>query len=339
MTREGSAVSSEAAVEFKGGLISVKEGSGETDHISVMPEEVVSFLGREGTFSVLDATVGGGGHAGKLLESVSSIRLLLGLDRDESAIVRCKKRLLKFGDRIRLVHAPFYDIKEIAENEQIESFDAMLFDLGLSSFQLEEAERGFSFAKDGPLDMRMDIRDSLTAEKIVNNADMYELADIFRKYGEERNNRRYAKAIVRARSKKPIRTTKELSEIVIKATSEKEKRLSRINPSTKIFQALRIAVNDEIKKLPQALLDAIDLLAPGGRIAVISFHSLEDRIVKNIFESERPLCRCPRDLPVCVCGTPGRLSVLTKKPITPGEDEVAQNKRARSAKLRVAQRL
>ena len=302
-------------------------------------EEVLQFFDRPQTKTFIDATLGGGGHASALLEKIAGITLLIGFDQDEEAVARSGERLKPFSEKVKIVHASFFGIKGALEEMGVDRADAILIDLGVSSFQLDDANRGFSFAKKGPLDMRMDQTSPLTAEIIVNTYPEKELALLIKKYGEERHARRIAKAIVREREKTRINDTTTLAQIIEKAYPRKEAALSHIHPATRTFQAIRIAVNGEIDHLEEAIEQAATLLNPEGRIAVISFHSLEDRIVKQTFNKLAPHCVCPKKMPVCTCGKPGFMKVITKKPITPTEEEIAKNPRARSAKLRVAQKL
>lgn len=280
----------------------------------------------------MDATVGGGGHARGLLESSSPDGRLLGVDADPMAISLARHSLAKYGERAILVNGNFADLKEIAARHGFCPVDGILMDLGLSSSQLEQAERGFSFQLEGPLDMRFNPKRGRTAADLVNTLPEDQLADILRRYGEEPRARRIARAIVAHR---PICTTTELAEIVQRAVARRR----RIHPATRAFLGLRIAVNQELEALTRVLPQAVELLAPGGRLAVISFHSLEDRIVKNFFRDQARGCICPPDLPVCVCHHQPVLEVLTKKPLRPSEAEVRRNPRSRSARLRLASRL
>lgn len=308
-------------------------------HIPVLLNEVLSFIGGPQTGIVADATIGGGGHAEAILRAMGMARVI-GLDRDGEAVERVRARLTPiFPGRIRVEKARFDQLGEILDRLGTPQVDAALFDLGVSSFHLDDPARGFSFLRGGPLDMRMDRDDPLTAADLVNHREERELSLIFRQYGEERHAARIARAIVRERGRAPIETTGALAEIVAAAIPARDRRASSIHPATRVFQALRIAVNRELELLDPALRMAAERLSPGGRIAVISFHSLEDRIVKRTFMDMEPQCRCPKESPVCRCGRPGILRVLTRKPVSPGNAEVEQNPRARSARLRVAERL
>jgi 16S rRNA (cytosine1402-N4)-methyltransferase len=271
---------------------------------------------------MLDCTVGFCGHAERLLEIGSPSGLVVGLDRDACAIEVGRQRLQQYGSRLTLIHGRFADLKQHLGAQGISSVDGVLFDLGVSSPQLDEPARGFSFQADGPLDMRMDQSVGATAADLVNETGETDLANLIFELGEERYSRRIARAIVRARAMQPIRTTRELASIIERAVPAHYRR-GRIHCATRTFQALRIAVNDELKQLASALHDAVDILAPGGRLCVISFHSLEDRIVKHTFRA--------------LAGK--ELTVLTKRPQLPTEEEINRNPRARSAKLRVAERI
>jgi 16S rRNA (cytosine1402-N4)-methyltransferase len=280
-------------------------------HIPVLSQEVIEGLTVQPGGHYLDATVGGGGHSRLILKAAPDVRVTA-VDQDEDALTAAKKELAEFGDRIQFVHTNF-----AAYNFPHETFDGMVADLGVSSYHLDKPERGFSFRREANLDMRMDRRQALTAADVINEWDETELANIFFKYGEERLSRRIARRIV---EKRPFHTTTELAEAIASSVPAKY-RHGRIHPATRVFQALRIAVNDELKSLEIFLNKAPNSLVPGGKIAIISFHSLEDRIVKHSF----------KDAPL--------LKVLTKKPITAQEEEIANNPRARSAKLRIAERL
>lgn len=310
-----------------------------TGHLPVLLEETVGFFDFPGLKVVVDGTVGGGGHAEALLVRYPAIERYVGFDRDDEAVARCEKRLARFGDRVEIVHASFYDMNERLDRLGIGAVDGVLLDLGVSSYQLDDPGRGFSFSADGPLDMRMDRRQAESAADLVDRADEAALTKIFFEYGEEKFARRIARAIVAARGGAPIATTGRLAEIVAGAIPRKAAATSRIHPATRVFMALRIAVNDELGRLARLLETAVDRIRPEGRIAVIAFHSLEDRIVKRTLVDLRKRCVCPKSLPVCDCGEPGKVTLVTRKPVTPGEAELAANPRARSARLRVAQKL
>ena len=294
-------------------------------HIPVMSEEVLSWLVREGGRTYLDCTVGYSGHAEKILEASGPNSRLIGLDRDAAAISVSRKRLARFGDRVLLLHGNFMDLKQHLTASVIGQVDGILFDLGVSSLQLEEPARGFSFQVDGPLDMRMDQSMSGTAADLINRWPEAQLADAIFQFGEERFSRRIARAIIRARERHPLATTKELVSVIEGAVPANYRR-GRLHCATRTFQAIRIAVNQELDCLEPALRDAADMLSRGGRLCVISFHSLEDRIVKHTLRS-----LSGKDDPALV--------VLTKKPQIPTREESDRNPRSRSAKLRAAQRV
>lgn len=279
----------------------------------------------------MDATLGAGGHARALLEADPRIRLL-GLDRDPDAVELARNRLAVFGKRVEVVPANFGDLESALEGYPAP--DGILADLGLSSMQLERAERGFSFRRDGPLDMRMS-RYGRTAADVVASASGEELSRIFFEYGEERMAVKIARAILEERSRGPITTTRQLSRLVAGVKGDRE----RIDPATRVFQALRIEVNEELQSLSRFLAFAVERLNAGGRLSIISYHSLEDRMVKESFRRESGVCLCPRKLPVCVCGARRALVVLTRRPIRPSVSEVAANPRSRSARLRAAEKV
>jgi 16S rRNA (cytosine1402-N4)-methyltransferase len=301
-------------------------------HIPVLLQSVLTFLDVKPGGTYVDGTVGAGGHAASILAASSPDGRLLGLDRDPEALRLAAQRLASFGDRVTLRHGSFVFLGSLAED--VAPVDGILLDLGLSSMQLDDPGRGFAFSREGPLDMRFDpTSPGPTAADLVNDRSVQDLADILYRYGEERQSRRIARAIAAAR---PLRTTTELAEVV---SAARRGRRERIHPATRTFQALRIAVNDELGALETVLPQAVDLLAPGGRLVVISFHSLEDRIVKHYFRQEATDCVCPPDFPICACDHQPRLEVLTSKPVRPDEEEVEANPRARSARLRAAERL
>jgi len=277
----------------------------------------------------VDATVGAGGHAAGILIASGPRGRLLGIDADPQAVSLARKRLATFGDRVTLVQGDFSQLTSIASAKGFTQVDGVLLDLGLSSMQLAAPERGFSFQCEGPLDMRFDPSRSTTASALVNEREEKELAALLRRYGQERQARRIARAIV---SSRPICSTMQLATLIEGVVG----RRNRIHPATKTFQALRIAVNEELCALSKVLPQALDLLVPGGRMAVISFHSLEDRIVKQFFRREARDCVCPPEFPECVCDHLARLSIVTRHPIRPSEKEVDTNPRSRSARLRIA---
>jgi 16S rRNA (cytosine1402-N4)-methyltransferase len=301
-------------------------------HVPVLYDEVLAWLQPHPGGWYIDATLGAGGHAKGILLASHPDGRLLGLDTDPDALQHASKVLEPFGDRVSLKVANFRQLEEVAGALGIREVDGILMDLGLSSRQLDDAERGFSFGQDGPLDMRMDRRQGVSAADLVNTLPAAELSDILWRYGEERHARRIAAAIA---AERPLATTGQLADLVARTVGRREK----IHPATRTFQALRIAVNDELDALRQALPQARDLLGPGGRLAVIAFHSLEDRLVKQFYRQEARDCVCPPELPVCVCQHRATLRVLTPKPVRPSAGETARNPRSRSARLRVAERL
>jgi len=301
-------------------------------HIPVLYQEVQAWLQPRSGGLYVDATLGGGGHARGILIASHPTGRVLGLDADPSAVSFASQALESFGNRVLLQTANFRQLRAVAGALGINEVDGVLMDLGLSSRQLDDAERGFSFSQDGPLDMRMDRAQEQDAADLVNDLPEEKLAEILWRYGEERHARRIARAMVAAR---PLVSTAQLADLVARTVRSREK----IHPATRTFQALRIAVNDELDALREALPQARDLLRPGGRLAVISFHSLEDRLVKQFYRQEASDCVCPPELPVCVCQHRATLRVLTSKPVRPAADEIARNPRSRSARLRVAERL
>ncbi|MDL2266485.1 16S rRNA (cytosine(1402)-N(4))-methyltransferase RsmH [Desulfovibrio sp. OttesenSCG-928-G15] len=312
-------------------------------HISVLLGEVLEFFTPRPGMRVLDATLGLGGHSEAMLQKAFLAGYtdceLLGIDRDASALSKARKRLEPFGENARFAHRPFSEAALALEDIGWKELDFVLADIGVSSMQLDKAERGFSFRHDGPLDMRMDESRGKNAEDLVNDAPVLKLRDIIRDYGEEPMAARIARAIDDARCARRIETTLELAKIVEQAYPAKWRATSRNHPATRTFQALRMAVNDELGELEKFLHSLVPLMRKGGKIAVISFHSLEDRMVKHFYRDEATGCRCPRQVPVCICGHQATLKVLTRKPVLPSEEEAAHNLRARSAKLRVAQRI
>jgi 16S rRNA (cytosine1402-N4)-methyltransferase len=302
-------------------------------HIPVLYDEVLAGLRVQSGGRYIDATLGAGGHAAGILERSTPGGQLLGLDADAEAIDFARAELCRFGPRVTYAVSNFRQLGRTATELGFGRVDGVLMDLGISSRQLDSASRGFSFSQDGPLDMRLDTSQGRTAADLVNRLSATELADLLWQYGEERASRRIARAIVAAR---PLSSTTELAEVVRRAAGPTR---GRIHPATRTFQALRIAVNEELENLAATLPQARDLLAAKGRLAVISFHSLEDRLVKNYFRREAQDCICPPEAPVCVCQHQASLRVITRKPIRPGEPEVAANPRSRSGRLRIAERL
>lgn len=303
------------------------------EHVSVLLEETVENLKvrPEGTY--VDGTLGGGGHAEAVLKLLNDQGRLIGIDQDEAAIKASGERLKAFFN-VTFVRSNYCDIKEELERLNIRGVDGIVLDLGVSSYQLDTPERGFSYKEDAPLDMRMDQRSSMTAKDIVNGYSKEELFRIIRDYGEDKFAANIAKHIVMYRENKPIETTGELVEIIKGAIPMKIRKMSG-HPAKQTFQAIRIELNHELDVLKNTLSTMIDLLNPGGRICIITFHSLEDRIVKTIFRDAENPCTCPPDFPVCVCGKKSRGTVITKKPILPCETEMEENARSKSAKLRV----
>ena len=308
-------------------------------HLPVMPAEVLETLAPAAGSLQIDATVGGGGHTERILEAASPDGRVLGLDADDLAIERVGIRLARFGERLVLRQANFRELAAVAPDAGFGAVDGALFDLGLSSFQLADRDRGFGFRAGGPLDMRFDTERGVPAAELVNTLSADALAALFRKYGEEPSAWKLAKAIVAARASAPIETAEGLAKVIEDVSPENPRVRRRIHPATRVFQALRIAVNEELDALEEGLAAAVDLLRPGGRIVVLSYHSLEDRIVKRFLAAERRGCTCPPEAPVCVCGKAPRLRLVTRPSLTPTEAEITANPRARSARLRAAERL
>lgn len=309
----------------------------EFKHISVLFEETMDKLSLKDGGIWIDGTLGGGGHSLGILERTKTGRLV-GIDRDAEAISAAKKRLADFEDRVTFVNRNFSDIKDILKDLNIDKADGAVLDLGVSSYQLDNAERGFSYMHDSKLDMRMNSDDELDAYKVVNEYTKEELTRIFYDYGEEKWSKRIAEFIEEKRKLKPVETTFELVEI-IKAAVPKAARSDGSHPAKRVFQAIRIEVNGELKILKQAVEDFTEVLKPGGRLAIITFHSLEDRIVKNTFKELAAGCICPREFPVCVCGHKPKIKIITNKPVLPGAEELSGNSRSKSAKLRAAEKL
>ena len=311
----------------------------ENIHKSVLAAETVKLLKPQSGEIFVDATLGLGGHAREILSASENTRLI-GIDQDAEATVIATRRLGKFGDRNTIFHANFSEIKSVLKRAGIEKVDGILADLGVSSLQFDSGTRGFSFRFDAPLDMRMNADDdeTETAAELLATLSEFEIARIIYEYGEERSSRKIARRIVWKRELgEPIETTKQLAETVEKAVGRGKK--DKIHPATKTFQALRIAVNGELEILERFLRDSVEMLSKDGRLAVITFHSLEDRIVKQTFQNLAGKCSCPPRLPQCVCGASKEIEIITRKPITPGEIELKENPRARSAKLRACLKL
>lgn len=304
----------------------------EFKHIPVLLEECIKGLNIKKDGIYVDGTLGGAGHTSKILELLSQEGLLIGIDRDEEALNVAQKRLSQYNN-VTYVHGNHDEIKKILSDLKIPKVDGILLDLGVSSYQLDEEKRGFSYISDAPLDMRMDKSEKLTAEYIVNNYPEESIANIIYEYGEEKFSRSIAKNICEYRKNKKIETTKELVEIIEKSIPNSAKKNG--HPAKRTFQALRIEVNNEIKPLIKTIEDCIDVLKPKGRLCVITFHSLEDRAVKEAYLSAQGKCTCPGDLPYCVCGYKSLGKIITKKPIIPTEEEMTGNSRSKSAKLRI----
>ena len=308
----------------------------EFKHYSVLLRESVDYLNISSDGVYADATLGGGGHSFEMLKRGAG--KVIGIDRDVEAIAAAKKRLEPFGERIVTVNRNFNEIKKILEELEIDKIDGAVMDLGVSSYQLDNADRGFSYMHDAPLDMRMNRSDKKTAYDVVNTYSEKDLMRIFYDYGEEKWSARIAKFIVYRRKEKPIKTTGELSDI-IKAAIPKGARADGGHPAKRVFQAVRIEVNGELEILKQAVTDFVNVIKPGGALSVITFHSLEDRIVKKTFAELAKGCTCPKSFPICVCNNKPEVRILTSKPVLPSEKELDENSRSKSAKLRAVVRL
>ncbi len=309
----------------------------EFSHVSVLLDEVIEGLNIKPDGIYVDGTLGGAGHSSEVAKRLTEGGRLIGIDRDESAIAAASKRLEPYKDRVTIVRDNYLNTLDILEELGIDRIDGMLLDLGVSSYQFDEGERGFSYREDAPLDMRMDQRDELTAFTVVNEYTENELFRLIRDYGEDQFAKNIAKHIVRNRSVKPIETTLELAEIIKAAIPAKFR--EKGHPAKKTFQAIRIEVNSELDILKNSINGLIDALKPGGRLCIISFHSLEDKIVKNAFRTAENPCICPKEFPVCVCGRKSKGRVVTRKAITASEGELENNNRAHSAKLRIFERI
>ncbi len=307
-------------------------------HLPVLLGECIENLKLAPGQTVVDCTMGGGGHSAEILKKILPGGLLVGLDKDEAAITRCKKRFEGFRENVLFAHSDFKNLPQVLLQSGVEKADGILADLGVSSYQLEEAERGFSYNQDAKLDMRMDLTAPLTAFDVVNGYTEGEIRKVIREYGEEKWAARIAQFIVRSRTGKKIDTTAELAEIIKSAIPAAARRKGP-HPAKRTFQAIRIEVNEELSGLGQAVEDFAGLLKSGGRLCIITFHSLEDRIVKLAMRKLYDPCECPPDAPVCMCGKVGTVKIITRKPIGPSEKEVMENPRARSAKLRVIEKL
>ena len=311
--------------------------SNEFHHVSVLLEECIDGLNIKPDGIYVDGTLGGAGHSSRIAALLTTGRHI-GIDRDPIALKVAGERLAPWKDRVTLVHSNFCEIAKVLEDLNIEGVDGILLDLGVSSPQLDEVERGFSYMADAPLDMRMNSEDSLSAYEVVNTWSYEELKRILYDYGEERYAPKIAAAICSRREKKPVETTLELVDIIRGAMPPAALR-EKQHPAKRSFQAIRIAVNDELGSVEKVMADAIPRLNPGGRLAVITFHSLEDRIVKNAMANAAKGCTCPPNFPVCVCGKKPQVKIITRKPIVSGEEELDRNPRARSAKLRICEKI
>lgn len=303
------------------------------EHKSVLLEETIDNLNIKPEGIYVDGTLGGAGHSIEIAKRLTNGRLI-GIDQDEAAIKAASERLIDFKDKVTIVRSNYCNIKQVLGDLDIQKVDGIMLDLGVSSYQLDTPERGFSYREDAPLDMRMDTRNELTAKDIVNNYSEMELFHIIRDYGEDNFAKNIAKHIVRMREEKPLETTFELNE-AIKAAIPMKLRINGGHPSKRTFQAIRIELNRELDVLKDTLQDMVELLAPGGRLCIITFHSLEDRIVKATFKRFENPCTCPPSFPVCVCGKESYGKVISRKPILPSQEELEYNKRSKSAKLRV----
>lgn len=306
-------------------------------HISVLLDETIDGLDIKPDGIYVDGTLGGGGHSYEILRRLSPKGRLIGIDQDGEALKAAGERLKNFENQITLVRSNYCEIDKVLKELNVEKVDGILLDIGVSSYQLDNLERGFSYKSDAPLDMRMDTRQELTAADVVNTYSENELFKIIKDYGEDKFAKNIAKHIVLARKEKPLETTKELSEVIKRAIPMKVQAKGG-HPAKKTFQAIRIEVNQELTVLKESIDKMIDLLKPNGRICIITFHSLEDRIVKTKFRENENPCTCPPNFPVCVCGKKSKGKVITRKPIIPSEDEIEENKRAKSSKLRIFER-
>lgn len=309
----------------------------EFNHKPVLLNECLEGLDIKKDGIYVDGTLGGAGHSYEIIKRLSNSGLLIGIDKDRDALLAAEKRLSEFKN-FKLVHSDHKDIKEVVHNLGYEKVDGILLDLGVSSYQLDEKDRGFSYSKDSKLDMRMDKEQKFSAHYIVNNYTEEELTKIFFEYGEERYSKSISRKICEVRDVKEIETTFELVD-VIKSAVPKKALMEKQHPAKRVFQAIRIEVNGELKDLKETIIDAVSVLKDGGRLSVITFHSLEDKIVKNTYEDLQGKCTCPKDFPICVCGYKSNGKVLTKKPVISSEEELTNNHRARSAKLRVFKKI
>ncbi len=309
----------------------------EFKHTSVLLNETIEGLNIKPDGIYVDGTLGGGGHSLEVCKRLGANGSIIGIDQDAAAIKAAGDRLKDFGEKVTIVRSNYCEMKSRLQELGIDKVDGIILDLGVSSYQLDTAERGFSYREDAPLDMRMDTRQSMTARDIVNDYSEKELYRVIRDYGEDKFAKNIAKHIVIARGKEPIETTGQLTEIIRAAIPMKYQKKSG-HPAKRTFQAIRIELNRELEVLRDSLDDMIDLLNPGGRLCIITFHSLEDRIVKSAFKKNEHPCTCPPDFPVCVCGKVSKGSIITRKPILPSEEELEHNSRSKSAKLRIFER-
>lgn len=309
----------------------------EFHHVSVLLDECIENLNIKPDGVYVDCTMGGAGHSKEIVKKLSNKGLFIGFDQDKNAIKTAKERLSEYSDRVKFVHSNFENIKDELEKIGVYKIDGVLADLGVSSHQLDEADRGFSYMQDAPLDMRMDVRCEFSAYDVVNGYTEEELAKIIKDYGEENWAKRIAKFIVEERKENKIETTKELVDIIKKAIPKKA-RIDGPHPAKRTFQAIRIEVNNELGVITKMIEDASSIMNKGGRICIITFHSLEDRIVKNAFKELSLDCICPPHLPMCQCDKKSEVKIITRKPIMPTDEEIEVNPRSRSAKLRVAEK-
>ena len=310
----------------------------EFSHVSVLAEECIQALNLRPDGVYVDGTTGGGGHSLRIAQQLGPAGRLICIDRDEEALAAASRRLEAYRDRVTFVKSNFAQIAQVIEGQGLAGVDGILFELGVSSYQLDNGDRGFSYMHDAPLDMRMDRSQPFSAWDVVNTYTQEQLRQILWEYGEERYSGRVAAAIVQQREESPIETTGQLAQVIREAMPAAARR-EKQHPAKRSFQAIRIEVNGELRAVEQAMEGSVDKLLPGGRLAVISFHSLEDRIVKKIFAQQAKGCTCPPDFPVCVCGKKPRLKLISRGVITAGQKELDENPRARSAKLRVAERI
>lgn len=310
----------------------------EFSHFSVLLNECIENLDIKPDGVYVDGTAGGAGHSSKIAERLGEGGLLIPIDQDEDAINVITERLAPFGERVRIVRDNFSNIKSVCESVGVEAIDGLLLDLGVSSYQLDTAERGFSYMADAPLDMRMDNRAARSAYQVVNEYTADELKKVIYDFGEERFAPKIVAGIIKAREQAPVKTTGELVEIIKKSIPSFARR-EELSSVKRVFQAIRIEVNKELDVIAPTIETAVNMMNKGGRIVIITFHSLEDRIVKQTFNSLASGCTCPKDFPVCVCGNKPKIKILTKKPILPSDEELAVNSRSKSAKLRVAEKI